>query len=182
MGERSSLGGGDAGVRKGQTPLPRWVPACRLCLLSPPAASGSSSSWCWWGSRWGPSTSPTVPSPQVRNCPCSPLHLWVNPQHRIKPRAGVGFPAAVCPCHCQIPIITTFNCFFSSPQVWFYFGVVGSFLFILIQLVLLIDFAHSWSQLWLRNAGESNAKGWYAGWYGWHRRGFRDGDTHPGAG
>ncbi|XP_054254648.1 serine incorporator 2 [Indicator indicator] len=47
-------------------------------------------------------------------------------------------------------------------SVWFYFGVVGSFLFILIQLVLLIDFAHSWSQLWLRNAEESNAKGWYA--------------------
>ncbi|KFQ30982.1 Serine incorporator 2, partial [Mesitornis unicolor] len=46
--------------------------------------------------------------------------------------------------------------------VWFYFGVVGSFLFILIQLVLLIDFAHSWSQLWLRNVDESNAKGWYA--------------------
>lgn len=51
-------------------------------------------------------------------------------------------------------------------QVWFYFGVVGSFLFILIQLILLIDFAHSWSQLWLRNANESNAKGWYAGGYG----------------
>ncbi|XP_068273820.1 serine incorporator 2 isoform X2 [Nyctibius grandis] len=47
-------------------------------------------------------------------------------------------------------------------SVWFYFGVVGSFLFILIQLVLLIDFAHSWSQLWLRNAGEGSSKGWYA--------------------
>ncbi|NXF13477.1 SERC2 protein, partial [Smithornis capensis] len=47
-------------------------------------------------------------------------------------------------------------------SVWFYFGVVGSFLFILIQLILLIDFAHSWSQLWLHNANESNAKGWYA--------------------
>ncbi|NXO01128.1 SERC2 protein, partial [Rhinopomastus cyanomelas] len=47
-------------------------------------------------------------------------------------------------------------------SVWFYFGVVGSFLFILIQLILLIDFAHSWSQLWLRNASESDAKGWYA--------------------
>ncbi|XP_009644129.2 serine incorporator 2 [Egretta garzetta] len=46
-------------------------------------------------------------------------------------------------------------------SVWFYFGVVGSFLFILIQLILLIDFAHSWSQLWLRNADEGNAKGWY---------------------
>ncbi|XP_075764716.1 serine incorporator 2 [Pelodiscus sinensis] len=47
-------------------------------------------------------------------------------------------------------------------SVWFYFGVVGSFLFILIQLILLIDFAHSWSQSWLRNADEGNAKGWYA--------------------
>lgn len=53
-----------------------------------------------------------------------------------------------------------------TTQVWFYFGVVGSFLFILIQLILLIDFAHSWSQLWLRNAGEGSAKGWYAGWCG----------------
>ncbi|NWZ84411.1 SERC2 protein, partial [Poecile atricapillus] len=48
-------------------------------------------------------------------------------------------------------------------SVWFYFGVVGSFLFILIQLVLLIDLAHSWSQRWLRNVDEGNAKGWYAG-------------------
>ncbi|NXD42979.1 SERC2 protein, partial [Copsychus sechellarum] len=47
-------------------------------------------------------------------------------------------------------------------SVWFYFGVVGSFLFILIQLVLLIDFAHSWSQRWLRNADEGSARGWYA--------------------
>ncbi|NXD31611.1 SERC2 protein, partial [Spelaeornis formosus] len=47
-------------------------------------------------------------------------------------------------------------------SVWFYFGVVGSFLFILIQLVLLIDLAHSWSQRWLRRAGEGSARGWYA--------------------
>nr|XP_056701757.1 serine incorporator 2 [Euleptes europaea] len=46
--------------------------------------------------------------------------------------------------------------------VWFYFGVVGSFLFILIQLILLIDFAHSWSQIWLHNADEGSAKSWYA--------------------
>ncbi|KAJ6663501.1 hypothetical protein lerEdw1_009580 [Lerista edwardsae] len=47
-------------------------------------------------------------------------------------------------------------------SVWFYFGVVGSFLFILIQLILLIDFAHSWSQIWLRNADEGSSKSWYA--------------------
>uniref|UniRef100_A0A8D0GR15 Serine incorporator 2 n=1 Tax=Sphenodon punctatus TaxID=8508 RepID=A0A8D0GR15_SPHPU len=47
-------------------------------------------------------------------------------------------------------------------SVWFFFGVVGSFLFILIQLILLIDFAHSWSQVWLRNADTGNAKCWYS--------------------
>uniref|UniRef100_A0A8C3S0N7 Serine incorporator 2 n=1 Tax=Chelydra serpentina TaxID=8475 RepID=A0A8C3S0N7_CHESE len=51
---------------------------------------------------------------------------------------------------------------FLPTPVWFYFGMVGSFFFILIQLILLIDFAHSWSQIWLRNADEGNAKGWYA--------------------
>ncbi|XP_061453258.1 serine incorporator 2 [Rhineura floridana] len=50
----------------------------------------------------------------------------------------------------------------SFTSVWFYFGVVGAFFFILIQLILLIDFAHSWSQIWLRNADEGNSKSWYA--------------------
>ncbi|XP_030074644.1 serine incorporator 2 [Microcaecilia unicolor] len=47
-------------------------------------------------------------------------------------------------------------------SVWFYFGVVGGFLFILVQLILLIDFAHSWSQSWLEKAEEGNTKCWYA--------------------
>ncbi|XP_063041865.1 serine incorporator 2 [Engraulis encrasicolus] len=45
--------------------------------------------------------------------------------------------------------------------VWYYFGVVGSFIFILIQLILLVDFAHSWNERWVRNA-EDGSKGWYA--------------------
>ncbi|GAA6099238.1 serine incorporator 2 [Tachysurus ichikawai] len=46
-------------------------------------------------------------------------------------------------------------------NVWFYFGIVGSFMFILIQLILLIDFAHSWNEVWVRNAEEGNGKCWY---------------------
>ncbi|XP_012876112.1 PREDICTED: serine incorporator 2 isoform X1 [Dipodomys ordii] len=51
----------------------------------------------------------------------------------------------------------------SFSKIWFYFGVVGSFLFILIQLILLVDFAHSWNQRWLGKAEECDSRGWYAG-------------------
>ncbi|XP_062322570.1 serine incorporator 1 [Osmerus eperlanus] len=47
--------------------------------------------------------------------------------------------------------------------VWFYFGMVGSFLFIIIQLILLIDFAHSWNKVWVGNAEEGNKNCWFAG-------------------
>ncbi|XP_010751943.3 serine incorporator 2 [Larimichthys crocea] len=46
--------------------------------------------------------------------------------------------------------------------VWYYFGVVGSFIFIIIQLILLVDFAHSWNQSWLVRAEEGNTKCWFA--------------------
>lgn len=46
--------------------------------------------------------------------------------------------------------------------VWFYFGLVGSFIFIIIQLILLIDFAHSWNKAWVENAENGN-KCWFAG-------------------
>uniref|UniRef100_A0A8C4HBG7 Serine incorporator 2 n=1 Tax=Dicentrarchus labrax TaxID=13489 RepID=A0A8C4HBG7_DICLA len=46
--------------------------------------------------------------------------------------------------------------------VWYYFGVVGSFMFIVIQLILLVDFAHSWNQSWLERAEEGNSKCWFA--------------------
>ncbi|XP_053310414.1 serine incorporator 2 [Spea bombifrons] len=47
-------------------------------------------------------------------------------------------------------------------QVWYYFGMVGAFLFILVQLILIIDLAHSWSQSWLQLAEDGNTKCWYA--------------------
>ncbi|XP_026204408.1 serine incorporator 2 [Anabas testudineus] len=46
--------------------------------------------------------------------------------------------------------------------VWYYFGMVGSFIFIIIQLILLVDFAHSWNQSWLEKAEDGNSKCWYA--------------------
>ncbi|GAA6226986.1 serine incorporator 1-like [Lates japonicus] len=46
--------------------------------------------------------------------------------------------------------------------VWYYFGMVGSFIFIIIQLILLVDFAHSWNQSWLEKAENGNPKCWFA--------------------
>ena len=41
-----------------------------------------------------------------------------------------------------------------------YFGFVGAFLFILIQLVLIIDFAHSWAEVWVGKYEETDSKNW----------------------
>ncbi|XP_038613872.1 serine incorporator 2 [Tachyglossus aculeatus] len=48
-------------------------------------------------------------------------------------------------------------------EVWHYFGVVGSFLFLLVQLILVVDFAHCWNQRWLRRAAQCGGRGWYGG-------------------
>lgn len=56
------------------------------------------------------------------------------------------------------------NLFFLLPFVaWFWIGVSGAFCFILIQLVLLVDFAHSWNESWVERMEEGNSKCWYAG-------------------
>ncbi|XP_043194472.1 probable serine incorporator [Amphibalanus amphitrite] len=44
---------------------------------------------------------------------------------------------------------------------WMYFGMIGGFIFILIQLVLIIDFAHSWADNWVSRYEETESKGWY---------------------
>ena len=44
-----------------------------------------------------------------------------------------------------------------------YFGFIGAFFFILIQLILIIDFAHSWAEAWVGNYEEDTSqKGWLA--------------------
>uniref|UniRef100_A0A8C4N9N8 Serine incorporator 3 n=1 Tax=Equus asinus TaxID=9793 RepID=A0A8C4N9N8_EQUAS len=45
---------------------------------------------------------------------------------------------------------------------WFAIGMGGAFFFILIQLVLLVDFAHSWNESWVNRMEEGNPRFWYA--------------------
>ncbi|XP_070600790.1 serine incorporator 3 [Erythrolamprus reginae] len=47
-------------------------------------------------------------------------------------------------------------------RVLFGFGTAGAFLFILIQLLLLVDFAHSWNESWLERMEDGNSRCWYA--------------------
>ncbi|XP_019365378.1 PREDICTED: serine incorporator 3 [Gavialis gangeticus] len=47
-------------------------------------------------------------------------------------------------------------------RAWFGIGTAGAFCFILIQLVLLVDFAHSWNESWVERMEEGNSRFWYA--------------------
>uniref|UniRef100_A0A1B6EFW0 Serine incorporator n=1 Tax=Clastoptera arizonana TaxID=38151 RepID=A0A1B6EFW0_9HEMI len=65
-----------------------------------------------------------------------------------------------------IVIAGTIGAFFipegSFATTWMYFGMVGGFAFIIIQLILIIDFAHSWADSWVGNYEETDSKKWYA--------------------
>ncbi|XP_042550747.1 serine incorporator 3 [Dipodomys spectabilis] len=47
-------------------------------------------------------------------------------------------------------------------SVWFIVGMVGAAFFIFIQLVLLVDLAHSWNESWVNRMEEGNPRVWYA--------------------
>lgn len=48
-------------------------------------------------------------------------------------------------------------------QAWMVVGLIGGFLFILIQLILLVDFAHGWAEHWVERYEETQAKCYYIG-------------------
>jgi hypothetical protein len=50
----------------------------------------------------------------------------------------------------------------SFEEVFMYFGIVGGFLFILVQLILLIDFVHTWNESWVEKF-ENERKEYYYG-------------------
>lgn len=44
---------------------------------------------------------------------------------------------------------------------WMVIGAIGAFLFLLIQLILIVDFAHGWSASWLEKYDETKNKCWF---------------------
>ncbi|ESP02677.1 hypothetical protein LOTGIDRAFT_151397 [Lottia gigantea] len=48
-------------------------------------------------------------------------------------------------------------------QAWMIIGMIGGFIFILIQLILLVDFAHGWAESWVEKYEESENKCYYFG-------------------
>ncbi|XP_068708361.1 probable serine incorporator [Montipora foliosa] len=46
-------------------------------------------------------------------------------------------------------------------KIWMYVGLVGGFMFILIQVILVIDFGHSWSVSWAEKMDTLDTKCWY---------------------
>lgn len=88
--------------------------------------------------------------------------LMVNVKTSNDPRAGIqnGFWGIK-----YLIVIASMIAAFWIPDgsfgtVWMWFGLIGGFLFILIQLVLIIDFAHSWAEAWYANYQEEDSKGW----------------------
>lgn len=51
----------------------------------------------------------------------------------------------------------------SFGQAWMIVGLIGAFLFLIIQLILLIDFAHGWAESWVEKYEETESKCYYFG-------------------
>lgn len=49
----------------------------------------------------------------------------------------------------------------SFGTTWMWFGLIGGLAFILVQLILIVDFAHTWAEVWVSKYEETESKGWY---------------------
>jgi len=61
-----------------------------------------------------------------------------------------------CAVNCQLIVVLV-------SAAWMIIGLIGSFLFILIQLILIIDFSHMWNGAWLDRHDDSQNKCWLIG-------------------
>lgn len=48
-------------------------------------------------------------------------------------------------------------------DTWMVFGMIGGFFFIMIQLILIVDFAHSWAEHWVERLEETESRKYYCG-------------------
>lgn len=51
----------------------------------------------------------------------------------------------------------------SFSGIWMFIGMIGGFFFIIIQLILIVDFAHSWAEHWVERLEETESKWYYGG-------------------
>lgn len=88
--------------------------------------------------------------------------LMINVRSSRDPRAGIqnGFWALKY----LIVIGGAIGAFFipggSFGPTWMYFGLIGGFMFIIIQLILIVDFAHRWAESWVAKYEETESRGW----------------------
>ncbi|XP_052424525.1 serine incorporator 1 [Carassius gibelio] len=89
--------------------------------------------------------------------------LTINVKNSRDPRAAIhnGFWIVKI----AVMVAVTVGAFYIPEEPFtrmcFIVGSCGAFFFILIQLVLLIDFAHSWNESWLDKMEKENRKRWY---------------------
>lgn len=91
--------------------------------------------------------------------------LTINVKSSRDPRSAIqnGFWFFKILILVGISIGTFFITGTAFPRAMMIIGMIGAFLFILIQLVLLVDFAHSWNEKWLERYENSGSRLWLAG-------------------
>ncbi len=74
-----------------------------------------------------------------------------------------GFWAVKCLVIAGIGVGAMFIPYGNFEKIWMYFGLVGGFAFILLQLIFLIDFAYSWNEKWVAKMEDEEGCGkWFS--------------------